>query len=923
MKNLFIVVILLFPFGASAQTHPSVLLTPTVLSALSAKVVSNDASWITLKATCDKYLSGTVYPPDHAGVSPPNIASGYLGQNYRTYVMDYGLCYQALLQSNPSAAVPYGAKLVSILTAMSDPAHQIAPGTQEDVIDQNSSYGIRMYATSLATGFDWAYRLLTSEQKVQIINEVNKWVDFWRVGPYPIIISGDAITGVIVYEHGLHYASPPTASIHNSAGVPGSGATLGTVVLDGNGNITSIPVTAGGSAYDPTNPPEVWINGASRTTFEVSHPLSNYYMGYYLAEALAALATQGDNPNAATYWADWSTRVHGQGVGAWEGTYLAGGGWPEGFLNYGELAVESALLSTVAVNDIKGIDLTTTGRPPFTWPTDTIDYMLYATWPNQYSIIDEGAGYCRQTGCNLGIGVDSNAQHPDFLRVLSWYGKYWNHPHGTHIHKFAKDAYAATMAKWPNVLINNLMPDHDWQDFLFWYPNDPDGDYTTLPLAYKASGMQEVFARSDWTTSALWVMHHGSLYVDSPAQGEQFYGSGEVEIVHGSTPFIVIPDGWSLHLPNGDKGKVAGQCDFGGSCTLDLTRNILVGKTRKWYNTFQVSTWDNSQNNLNQFSGPTTIPVLPASGISPLTTLAGGVVVGGTNSTTAITAYENNSTYMFLTDSHLEQMMRNWAGGTTSPITAWNRQEVYLRPSNQVLVFDRTVVTQTDNFDQVVAFHTPALPSVVAQSPMVPGTTRNDVTYNSTFAGSIISILPSGAAVTSWDLDNGSTVWRTEIRNNTCTATSCVTAAPTTQQWLTVLDANTSSSAVYNASNITSDGMTGALLKKPGATANYIVLFNKGAPGTTVSGAQSYAIPIGVASTHVLTELASNTQYSVSYNSRTGGVTVQPGATGTFSITTTTAGVLSFLINPSGTILKANADSVRPPAPTNLQVVVY
>ena len=143
------------------------------------------------------------------------------------------------------------------------------------------------------------------------------------------------------------------------------------------------------------------------------------------------------------------------------------------------------------------------------------------------------------------------------------------------------------------------------------------------------------------------------------------------------------------------------------------------------------------------------------------------------------------------------------------------------------------------------------------------------------------------------------------------------------QQWLTVLDANTSSSAVYNASNITSDGMTGALLKRPGAAANYIVLFNKGAPGTTVSGTQTYTIPPGVASTHVLTELASNTQYCISYNSRTGGVTVQPGAGGTFPITTTTAGVLSFLINPSGTILKANADTVRPPAPTNLQVVVF
>jgi hypothetical protein len=615
--------------------------------------------------------------------------------------------------------------------------------------------------------------------------------------------------------------------------------------------------------------------------------------------------------------------VHGQGVGAWEGTYLKGGGWTEGFLNYGELVVKSANLATTAVNDVKGIDLTTSGTPNFTWPTDTIDYMMYASWPSQWSLMDEGSGYCRSMGCNLNIGGDANMQHPDIYRALAWYGKYWNHPHAAMIHKFAKDVYTATTGNYPSVLINNLMPDHSWEDFLYWYPNEPDGDYTTLPLSYKASGIQEIFARSDWTTSALWLMIHNSPYIQSPPHAEQEFGTGELELVHGSTPFIVLPMGWSLHLPDGDNGKTHGLCDEIGNCVPDSAHHVLAGRPRRWYNTFQVATWDGSQADLNEWAGAAAIPPLPASGISSLTTLVNGVSVGGTNNT-SISAFEDTSVYLFSTASHLESMMRTWAsGGTVSPISTWTRQEVYLRPSNQVLVYDRTAVTQTNNFDQLVAFHTPALPSVVAQSPMVPGTTRNDVTYNSTFAGSIISILPATAAVTSWDLDNGSTVWRTEIRNNTCKATSCGAAAPTTQQWLTVLDANTSSSAVYNASNITSDGMTGALLKKPGAPANYIVLFNKGAPGTTVSGTQSYTIPPGVASTHVLTELASNTQYSVSYNPRTGGVTVQPDGGGTFPITTTTAGVLSFLINPSGTILKANADTVRPPAPTNLQVVVF
>src|ERR1019366_8624839 len=166
---------------------------------------------------------------------------------------------------------------------------------------------------------------------------------------------------------------------------------------------------------------------------------------------------------------------------------------------------------------------------------------------------------------------------------------------------------------------------------------------------------------------------------------------------------------------------------------------------------------------------------------------------------------------------------------------------------------------------------------------------------------------PARAAVTASDLDNGSTVWRTEIRNTTCTATACLTPAPTSQKWLTVLDGNSSAGAVYNASNITSTGMTGVFLRSTGGTANYIVLFNTGVPGTTVSGTQTYTIPLNIASTHVLTELPASTQYSVSYNSGVGLVTVQSGTRGTFAVMTTAAGVLSFVISSSGTILNSVA----------------
>ena len=65
--------------------------------------------------------------------------------------------------------------------------------------------------------------------------------------------------------------------------------------------------------------------------FSHDHPADNYFCGYYVTKAFAALATEGrGNTNASADWSDFLDRVHGQIVQPYYAANLSGGGWPEG-----------------------------------------------------------------------------------------------------------------------------------------------------------------------------------------------------------------------------------------------------------------------------------------------------------------------------------------------------------------------------------------------------------------------------------------------------------------------------------------------------------------------------------------------------------------------------------------------------------------
>ncbi len=876
----------------SAQPHPEFILNSSTLTALAAKANAGDPTWKALKATCDAYRSGKVGTPDETPGDRPDIptSNNYQGSDYLEFAQDFGECYQIEKRlGNPSLAEEYGGKLVAIANALTDRAHQSSHNDPNGSFQtEDDGYSIRNYPMALLYAYDWGYELLSSAQRTAIINELNSFIDTWDRGwAYPKV-SGGVITGSVLW-----YGPKGVGNSCKVTDGGGNGATCA-VTRNSNGFVISVQITSGGSNYNGTGPdsPYFTIGGKSAIPYGGGYlPFnpgtfdSNYYAAYYAVKALTALVTADNNPRAAEFWKDWFTRVHGKLVQPWYGAYRVGGGWPEGFQNYGEQATRLMSLPTIAVNDIKGIDLIHASGTPYSFPLDSVDYMIYATWPSLDYVYDEGHSY----NWNGPGSVEPGYAQAPFYKYLYGFAKRWNWSKTAQFHKFAEEVIASTTAKWGK---DYSFAVDEANDFLWWTPADSDADYRTLPLSYLAQGATQgaghVFARSDWSTSALWLGYNGGAYLDDGGQSEEKFGKGGLELVRGSKPLLVNPMNWIMR--EGSKGESNAYGDYGGN------RN----KERAYYNTFQIfqvptSGWSTPQDT-NQIQG--TPPVLP--GMIP-----GSFYDAGQNSyaaqRTAVTAFEDGSSFVMATSRYLEGQFREWDNSENGrcPVAGWTRQVVYLRPTNQVIVYDRTSTCHYSTLsvvDQQIAFHTPAKPVLEAQSPVVAGTTRYDVTYGGTFMGSVISLLPANAAVTGRDLDGGSTVWRITVRPPTCTSGGCSTDPGASLRWLTVLDANTSSAAVANASTLTATGMTGALLK--GASSNSVVLFNGGAAGTTVNGAISYSIPTGVLTSHVLSELPASTHYSIS--DAGGTFTITPKGEGNF--VTSANGVLAFQSNASGNV---------------------
>jgi hypothetical protein len=609
-----------------------------------------------------------------------------------------------------------------------------------------------------------------------------------------------------------------------------------------------------------------WFSYFETQSFEYDHPQGNYFAGYYAAKCMAALAVQGDSPIGDTWWNDWYTNQHLGRVAPYYRANLTGGGWTEGYSQYGILATQNQSLPALAVKTAKGIDLIQAGDPQksYTYPVDNPRWLMAFTWPTRDLIDDRGELYSTGDPA-VWPGTGRLDTYRFSAGILSMLGD----PAAPMMHKYAKDAKTAL----DKLGVGDTT---GWTDFLFWDPNAPDADYTTMPTSYLASGMGGVTARSDWSTNATFMSFMAGPYINNPAAGHEAFDKGSLAIERNKSALLVNADAWLTHDPNGDPGWSAGFDDRYGNWSI----NHLIGN-RTFYNTFQVRQLD--------ASGTLVAPYGQSS------------AQRDDGARTKVGRFEDGGSYVLSVGQFLEDMYYAFhdpntgnatiCSGAASAVTSLSRQIVYLRPS-QFVVYDRSGICDA-SLDQYLAFHFPANPVEVTAPG--PGLHRFDV-VNGQFAGSMTTILPANARFVTTDhlapdTATWNKVWRTEIR-----ATDAATA---TRRWMTVFDLAPTAAQVASATTVTVTGGSAVGVLLASAAGNNVVISGTAQVGTAIAGSISYTVP-AAATRHVITDLAPSTGYTVSVAVSGGNhvVTVTPGG----SSTATANGVVSFGVTAGGTV---------------------
>lgn len=581
------------------------------------------------------------------------------------------------------------------------------------------------------------------------------------------------------------------------------------------------------------------------------HPTSNYFAGYFAAKAYAALATDGENVRAPSYWEQFlglqrsAVGTHA-GIAPYYTRFFDGGGWAQGW-QYGPFAIRNMIEPSLAAMTAKGIDLVTDPARPYRYAINNALHLMHFSTPSLTMMDDRDElgsfnpadpGRCPS---NSKVPVSTALTLTEMLR--RW-------PLQTQsggavaplFHSFARS-------------VRNVYAAERWQDMLFWDDTAPETAYTTMPeRSYLATDY--IAMRSDWSTTATMATMRAIAYSDKDNTHEH-------------------PDGGSLLITRGNGGAL-------GAWATDVP--FLVGPNflMRCYGTTPImSAW---QENLR-------IDLLTSAG-------ARSTINGFRNSTTSgqsitiyqdatpapqtrIATYEDRGSFVLARAEQLDDLYPSASG-----ITEWSRDVVFLRP-RLFVVYDRTT-SGGPTPDPHLSWHFAPTP-VLAASPS-PGAVRYDVADGAVFKGAMTVLLPAAPNVAAPENVFGSNkLYAIRVRGP---ATGSI-------RWLTVFDTAASAGSVAIASRIQTLNANGALLAATGG-GNHVVLFGLGAAGAPISGAIAYTQP-AAATTLIVADLAPNTAYAVtaSVSASTHAVQIAPGAS---PFTTSARGVLQVNIAANGTV---------------------
>jgi hypothetical protein len=309
---------------------------------------------------------------------------------------------------------------------------------------------------------------------------------------------------------------------------------------------------------------EAWIDWYDASGFSNHDPIGNYFAGYLLAKTTAAIALDGDDAKAGTYWNDVETNLYAQLVKPSFGASMAGGGWPEGW-EYGPKSVEEMVQFLWAAETGKGM----TWWQDLPQARDQAEYMSYFAWPSLLHMDDQGTVHAQTALAPSAVTAQTMAMALEY-----------------HC-----DAYAPTARSFAADLLAAEGEDGAaWQAFLFWDGTLSQTPYTSGPTSYFAPGPNHVAMRSSWQKDATWGAFVSGQYIDAPESGEQYFNQGALNVVVGDQPLLVDATGW-LPQAAGSNGENFVYDDTWGSQTRLLDNTFYVsGVIQDQFDPTQAST---------------------------------------------------------------------------------------------------------------------------------------------------------------------------------------------------------------------------------------------------------------------------------------------------------------------------------------------
>lgn len=223
--------------------------------------------------------------------------------------------------------------------------------------------------------------------------------------------------------------------------------------------------------------------GESGKAYQTNGPaINNFFNGYYFGLSYAAAAIGDDYP----FGLDMIDRAKLKYIGIIEkevmpGGYFEGGDQPEGSA-YGSgnirLIFGADALERTINEKFDGGDYLS---------SESIKFLIYATKPNRWQIVDDGEWGGNYGGLVMGGAATAYSGMLSKNDPYAGYGNYY-------YNNLAKPPTSALSAK-------------NWENFAFVTEASPL-DYRSWPTVFKTKGTEHVFWRTDWGENAVWADFH-------------------------------------------------------------------------------------------------------------------------------------------------------------------------------------------------------------------------------------------------------------------------------------------------------------------------------------------------------------------------------------------------------------------------------